>query len=166
MSSHLVTGDLLILSGSSVTLKKKTNVSVRNQSTNRHTHTPPPAPVPCLGATIIHQSQHSTSSSHRWIIITNLNSLHWNTGWMWDNKTPKSPTNNWEGQTNAGEGKLEQISQTLRCVCVTAVAGYDKKCRRKAQIIEFKRKKNTWSHEKSFVWRLRSALWENITTFL
>lgn len=29
--THLVTGDLLILSGSSVTLKKKTNVYVRNQ---------------------------------------------------------------------------------------------------------------------------------------
>lgn len=40
MSSHLVTGDLLILSGSSVTLKEKTNVSVRISSSCFHTNPP------------------------------------------------------------------------------------------------------------------------------
>lgn len=44
MCTHLVTGDLLILSGSSVTLKRKTNVSVRNQSTN-HNLTANPHPL-------------------------------------------------------------------------------------------------------------------------
>lgn len=55
MFTHLVTGDLLILSGSSVTLKKKKkNLSVRNQSANRFLTQPlpfyTPTPISCQSA--------------------------------------------------------------------------------------------------------------------
>lgn len=59
ISTHLVTGDLLILSGSSVTLKNKTKACVRNPKANQAcshlftlpsfnttTHTTPPSTIP------------------------------------------------------------------------------------------------------------------------
>lgn len=101
-----MTGDLLILSGSSVTLKKKTNVSVRNQLGQPCFNINPlPSPLPVLIALIsstalqsIHVNQpittQDTTTGYGWI-TTNLHSLHWNTGWMWNNQT------NEEGWTNA-----------------------------------------------------------------
>lgn len=70
--THLVTGDLLILSGSSVTLKKKTNVYVRNQSVN-HDPQAHPSPTSYFNAHQPITTQGTTSC----LQITDIHSLHW-----------------------------------------------------------------------------------------
>lgn len=80
-NTHLVTGDLLTLSGSSVTLKKKTKmVHVRNQLANRaaiyHLFLPPQQPI-----TDVHRYTDVTFSQST--NITTENKRNWQQWWIW-----------------------------------------------------------------------------------
>lgn len=100
MCSHLVTGDLLILSGSSVTLKKKTKVSVRNQSAN-HIFTPTPPPISSMAMSVNPRQPITTQNKTTRLQITDGSSPTLTTLKRWMDVKQQ---NKWEGWTNTVRG--------------------------------------------------------------